>query len=1060
MKQRPESAVDDVVDDLYPLTPLQQGILFHALHDGETAGYLSQVSVPVPAAEAADLVRSWRGLVARHPVLRTAFLWEGLDQPVQVVYRRVELPVTELDLRDCADPHERLAEFVAADRRRPFDVQRAPLTRLAVLRLSDDLCQVVWTHDGLLLDGWSSARIFRELTTGVPEAGAPDFREFVAWLGRQDPARRRDHWKALLGDFDSPTPLPFEGVNRAARALDGSPGAGSARVEVLLPAEETGRITRGARELHVPFGVLAQAAWGLTSARFADSDDAVFGVVTSGRSAPLPGIERMVGLLTNTVAVRVRADGAATVRDWLADLLRQQAETLRHEHSPLAEVRQQSAVPAGLPLFRTVLITQNFPYDTDEPTDGQAGRPEAYEANHYPLTVVAIPGERLLLRLQYDPAELSASEVELLGQSLRTALLGIVADPGRSPATVPVLPPGTAVPPAWTTGPGRVYPGGTLSDVIADRIAAGPSAPAVIDVDGTLDYRELGLRAGGVATVLTGHGVRPEDRVALFLDRSTTSVVATVGTLASGAAYVPVDPAYPSERARYMIEDSRARLVLTRRDLADRLPAGLDVPVLFLEDVPPRAEGLPRCPAGPDQLAYLIYTSGSTGEPKGVMISHRAVLNTLFWLTEELTPRTGTDVVAHKVPPGFTDVVFEVLWPLTAGFALAVLDERTVADPEAFLAALREHRVTYTQVMPRQVEAMAALAEHSGEDPLPDLRWAVIGGEPLPPAFGRSWDRGFAAGRIANIYGMTESAVYATSQLLERGLMDRLDAVPMGRPLPNTRALVLNRELEPCPVGVRGELYLAGVGITHGYTDKPGLTADRLLPLPDGPPNARMYRTGDLAFWRPDGALEYAGRADFQLKVRGMRVEAGEVETVLRRHPAVRDAVVVTRGGRLAAYLVGSREAAGDLRQHLAARLADHQVPALTTWLDELPTTVHGKVDRAALPEPDMVAADASVESVPPATAAEELVAGVVAGVLGLPDVGVLDDFFALGGDSLLAVQVVGRLRDVVPVPYTVAAFMAAPTVRACAAEIEELLSGDTALAALLDAAEQADGVG
>lgn len=1045
------------VDDLYPLTPLQEGLLFHALDKPDSGAYLSQTSVRLRARDPALVGLAWQGLVDRHPVLRTAFLWEGLDAPVQAVYRRATLPLLQRDLRGLsgADRDRCVADYLAADRRMPFPPHRAPLGRLAVFRLADDACQVIWTHHALILDGWSTGMLLDELVSDAPAqsaGGRAAFRDYVDWLGRQPRPERDAHWRALLGDVTGPTPPPF------ADAAPGAPAGSGAQCELRLSREETELIDGATKCWRIPLVVFAEAAWGLTLGRLARTDDVVFGLVVSGRSAPVPGIETMVGLLTNTVPVRVRLVPGEPVGAWLRGLLAQHVTTLAHEHSPLTEVARQSAVPPGLPLFVTVLAVQNLPGAAYAPDDAPA---ETFESTHYPIMMMLVPGPRLTLRLLHDPAALDPRQAEVVAASMRAVLTGLAQDASRRVAALPAYAAADLPPAAWSHGPRRADPGQTVPELIAARAAARPAATAIAEPGRAVSYGELISRAGALTRMLTARGVGREDRVGILLGRSADAVLASIAVLSAGAAYVPVDPAYPPSRIEFMIKDSRCELVLTRRELANRLPSG--AAVACLDDIPVGGGPAPPPPAAhPDNLAYVIYTSGSTGSPKGVMVSHRAVLNTLRSLAAELGLRPS-DVIAHKVPPGFTDAVFEVLWPLTGGAALTIADDATVRDPAAFLAFLREREVTCTQVVPRQIESLLTVADDLAADqadPLPMLKWLVIGAEALPPAFGTAWDRRFEHGRLANIYGMTESAIFATSRLLPRGTVASLGVVPMGRPIANTRVYVLDHEMALCPVGVTGEVFIAGPGLARGYLDQPALTAERFLPDPLAADGGRLYRTGDLARWRPDGELTFAGRADLQLKVRGTRVEPAEVEAALLQHPVVRDAVVAAFDGRLAAYLVpdGDKPATAELRGWVADRLPAPLVPALFTWLDAIPMTVHGKVDRAALPPP--AAEEPATAGAEPSGATEQLVAAIIAKVLGRARVGAQDDFFDIGGDSLLAVRVVGQLRDVLPVPYTVGRFLARPTVAACAAALDEMLATDGELAQALAQLDAGDGHG
>ncbi|MFL6120014.1 amino acid adenylation domain-containing protein [Actinophytocola sp.] len=1056
----------DLVEDMYPLSPLQRGLLFHFVRDPDAAEYINQLTMRVHGVAPAGVRDVWQLLAERHPVLRTGFLWDGLDDPVQVVYRWARLPIEVHDLRGlpAAERDRASADFIHADRLRGFRLDEPPPARLSLLRVDDDVVDLVWTHHAIILDGWSSGllladleRIQAALATGTPPppVTGPPFRDYLTRLGERDPGQDSAYWREVLAGVDAPTPLPLADKPAPDTTDEG------VQHELWLSGEESGRIRAAAAQLRIPFGVLAQGAWALTLSRYVRTDDVLFGMVVSGRTVDMPGIDEIIGTLTNTVPVRVDlAPGRTrTVREWLHGLADRHSAAMAHEHSPLTDVTRLSGLPGGRPLFETVLVVQNHPVATGSDAGGgpRITRVRGHESMHYPLVVFLIPGERIGVRISYRRGVVTDRAARLLADSVRAALTGLT-EPGRPVDAVAVFGAQAEAHDTPAEGPSTRWAApATVPEVFTEAVAAAPDAPAVLrDGIATHSYRELDERAEQLACALAAVGAGVERRVGVLLARSAESVIAMLGVLKTGAVYVPVDPAYPADRVAYLLSDSACDIVVTSTGLRDLVPAG-SARILCVDEPVDVAAPRPRPAVLPDNLAYLIYTSGSTGRPKGVMVSHRAVLNTLLWLTDEFALRRG-HVVAHKVPVSFTDAVLEVLWPLCAGAAVAVLHAEVTRDPDAFTAALRANHVTHAQLVPRQIEGIAAAAARDGgRDPVPELTWVVNGSETLPASFVSAWDEVCENARIHNIYGMTESAIFAVWHTMARGEAARTGVAPIGMPMPNTTVRVLNAALEPCPPGVAGELYIGGTGVARGYLGRPGMTADRFVPDPLGPPGARLYRTGDLGHWLPGGGLDDLGRVDFQVKVRGLRVEPGEVEVALRGHPHVRDAVVVGHEDRLVGYLVGPRHErppAGVVRAWLAGSLPAHLVPAILMWLDELPMTQHGKVDRRRLPAP---AAERDLVDgyVAPRTELEETLCGLWAATLKLGQVGVYDDFFAVGGDSLLAIRLVGRVREAVPVDYTVAALFDAPTVAGAAARLTELLSemGDE-LGALLDEIE------
>lgn len=1056
--QVPQSA-GGAVEDLYPLSPLQHGLLFHLLREPGSPHYLSQRAAVLRGVPVARIRRGWHLLAERHPVLRTGFLWEGLAEPVQVVYRWATLPVDEVDLRtaDPADRERRVADLIATDRRRGFRPDDVPLARLTLVRLTDDDLQVVWTHHGLVTDGWGSGLLFtdlhrieRALAAGDPLPPPPTtrFRDYVARVRDRDSARDAEYWRGALAGVTAATPLPLADE----RGTAGPDHCES--YELHLTAPDTSRIRDGARHLGVPFGVLAQAAWALVLSRYAGVPEVVFGLVTSGRTLELPGIESIIGLLTNTLPVRVAVPPGQPVGSWLQHLAREHAARLAFEHTPLAEARRHSGVPGGAPLFETVLLVQNLP-----PLAGAGGGGAGYtvtdaqgfESTHYPITVFLVPGERLTVRVVYRTGVVTGRSAKLLADCVRTALLGLAGGRGQV-GSVPVFPPSDRHRRRQVGGPlDPAGPHPTVPELLDAAVAHHPERTAVSDQTGlALSYRELDRCARLLARTLAGRGAGPERCVGVLLERSVGSVIAMAGTWKAGAVYVPVDPAYPAARIEKLLTACDCHLVVTTPDRDHLVPGRIRDRVVYFdrllsdEDSPSgtRPSGSSIGSLRPDHLAYVIYTSGSTGSPHGVMVSHRALVNTLRWLGEAL-PLDPGDVVAHKNPLGFTDSLFEVLWPLFAGAAVSVIDGATARDPHLLHAALRAGGVTHSQLVPRHLDALAGISRQEPGDALPRLRWVVNTAEPLPASFAARWDEAHQHARIANIYGMTESAIFATSHLLARGAAARTGAVPIGTPIRGVTGSVRNQAMELCPPGVAGELYLGGVGLARGYLGRPGLTAERLVPDPSGPAGSRSYRTGDRVREYPDGTLEYLGRTDFQLKVRGFRVEPAEVEEALRAHPAVRDAVVTGHEGRLAGYLVPrarEQHPTTDVRQHLADTLPPHQVPTFLQWLDALPMTAHDKVDRRQLPEP-VAARDPARDPVRPGTAVERTLARIWVEALGVAELGIHDDFFELGGDSLLAIRVVARVRDAFPVDYTVNDLFRASTVAGAAGAVTELLA-------------------
>ncbi|WP_258382621.1 non-ribosomal peptide synthetase, partial [Streptomyces sp. NTH33] len=1013
------------VEDVYPLTPMQAGMLFHSLMDPRARTYVNQVQMVLRGVtDPHALAEAWQRTADANPILRTRLVWQETAEPLQVVERRAVVPVTHHDwsgrpAERCARDMESLLE---ADRRAGIDLGAAPLMRLALIRLAPDRVRMVWTFHHVLLDGWSAAQVFDEvceryaaLTAGhrprVPDR-AP-FADYLRWLAAQDTGRAERHWRETLAGFAVPTALP-----RDRRPAGAHRTSSSGTVRVALGREVSARLKETAQRAGLTVNTVLQGAWGLLLHHYGGGVDVVFGTTVSGRPAELPGVTSMVGLFINTLPTRLRIDGSRPLLQWLREVQAAQSEARRHDFVSLAQLQTWSEVPGGTNLFDSIVVFENYPFDEGAlARHGLAVEQERdLEPTNYPLSVVVAPGDDVTVSLDYDPAAFDTATVEGIGASLRTLLTRIADGADRRLADLPALEPddGRRLLDRLA-GPVARPPHRTLPDAFAAQAARTPDAPAVTAGAEHLTYRQLDERANRLARLLIDAGAGPERFVALALPRTADLIVALLAVLKSGAAYLPVDPGHPAERIAFLFEDVRPDAVITCAETSARLPDGpytriaLDDPAcagrLAAASAAPVGDGERRGRLLPDHPAYVIHTSGSTGRPKGVVVPHASVAALADWAAAEFTGRGLSHVVA-STSLTFDVSVFEILSPLLAGGRVEVVRD---------LLALAERpgpwRAGLLSAVPSALDRL--LAEdtvHVTADTV------VLAGEALPARAVRQVREAVPGCRVMNIYGPTEATVYATAFTCDPADPDR--DPPIGRPVGGARAYVLDARLRPVPVGAPGELYLAGTGVARGYLNRPGLTASRFLADPFGPPGGRMYRTGDLVRWTADGDLLYLGRTDDQVKVRGFRIELGEVEAALARHPRVAAAAarVVEHDGhkRLVGYAVprgGDAPAPADLRAFLARTLPDHLVPAAVVPLERLPLGATGKLDRRALPEPVWSAAATTEGTRPPRTATERTLAAIWSEVLGVADVGATDNYFALGGDSILGIRIVSAAR-------------------------------------------------
>ncbi|MBZ4323740.1 amino acid adenylation domain-containing protein [Streptomyces sp. SCA2-4] len=1037
-----QAALDRVLDarpgteDVWPLSPLQDGLLFHALYETGADGLytsLTGLELTGPLDEAA-LRRAVDAVTNRHPALRAAFDHTAADRPVQTVAARVTVPWTVHDLTDA--PADAVEAVETAEATTPFDPTRPPLLRCALLRLGAERHRLVLTRHHLVMDGWSTPVLLREIIAAYAAGGdasalppAASYADHLAWLDRQDAAAHTAAWRTALDGLTAPTLL-------ADTLADGDPAAGATagEVDLPLPAETVAALTTLARDHGLTLNTLVQGAWAVLLGRLTGRTDVVFGATVSGRPADIPGVESIVGLFSNTIPVRFTVDEDETVAAALARLQGQQSRLLDHQYAGLADIQAQAGLGT---LFDTLLVFENYPVDADELTaPDPSGRPGRLRvtgignrgATHYPLSVLVLPGDAPRITVEYRPDTFTAARAADLGARLLRLLDAMAARPDAPVGSLDVLAPAErdTVLRAWNATE-RAVPAGTVVDAFEAQVAAAPDATAVVCGGQRWTYAELGARADAVARRLTALGAGPDTVVALALPRSADLVAAVFGTLKAGAAYLPVDLDHPADRVALMLDDAAPVAVLTVSQVVERLPLDGRTAVL-LEDVRDDADPdvTPRRPAL-DDLAYVIHTSGSTGRPKGVQVPHRGLVNMLDHHRSTVFARAVEAAggrrlrAAHTASFSFDSSWEQLLW-LVCGHELHVYTEESRRDPQALAARLRADRIDTLDVTPSFGRQLVEWGLLDGDGHRPVL--FLLGGEAVDDAL---WTRiRDTEGVIGhNFYGPTEYTVDTLGAAL-----DDSPAPSVGRPIGNTRVYVLDSRLRPVPAGVPGELYIAGPGLARGYGNRPGLTASRFVADPYGPDGSRMYRTGDVVRWRADGTLDYLGRDDDQVKIRGFRVEIGEVEAALAALPAVAQTAVLARGAvggvkRLVGYAVPAPGAAADpagLRAALAERLPEYMVPSAIVLLDALPLNVNGKLDRQALPEPDAdaFAGTAGGGGRAPRDEREALVCGAFADVLGLPAVGPDDDFFALGGHSLLATRLVGRVRTALGAPVTI----------------------------------------
>ncbi|WP_160310998.1 non-ribosomal peptide synthetase, partial [Streptomyces sp. 150FB] len=1014
------------IEDILPLSPLQEGLLFHAQYDDEAADiYVVQLVIALRGrVNSPALRKAVDDVLTRHANLRVRVQHRKSGQPVQIVMGEVETPWKDIDLTHLT-PEAREAELqriVAEDRARRFDLSKAPLVRCSLIRMSDDDYRFIWANHHVLLDGWSNAVLFQELFGLYQNSGearlrrVTPYRDYLAWTAKQDMEAARTEWRTALSGLEESTRL-------APAQAHGSAEAFPAQVTLSLDEDLTRGLTELGRARDLTFNTLIQGAWGIVLGRLTGLTDVVFGTTVSGRPPELPGVETMVGLFINTIPVRVRLDPGRSVLDVFARLQDDQSRLMPHQHLGLSEIQKT----AGLTdLFDTVVVFENYPVDEAASTALGAGLELAgvsgQDATHYPLSLMVLPRDELRLRLDYREDVFTRDEVEQLAARLVRVLSTIVGKPGTPVRDVDILDPAEQRR-MLSAGNGarQETPESTLAELFEAQALRTPDAVALSVAfagDGEdLTYAELDARADALARELTKLGAGPEQAVAIWMERSAELVVTLLAVLKSGAFYVPLHDGYPVERCRLVVADCRARLLLTDRPAGAREFAGaarvVDIAATAAAAtataaaVGGGAEEGSGAPARPEGLAYVMYTSGSTGEPKGVAITHRDVVE----LALDGSWQSGQhERILLHAPHAFDISTYEVWVPLLTGGQVVVAPAEQI-DAAALRNLLTQEKITSVHLT---AGLFRVIAEQDPEC-FAGVREVLTGGDVVSPAAVQRVLDACPGTGVRVLYGPTEITLCATRYEVPAGVAVG-GSVPIGRPMDNTRVYVLDAGLSPVPTGVAGELYVAGAGLARGYVGRAGVTAERFVADPFGPAGSRMYRTGDLVKWAAGGVLEFVGRADAQVKVRGFRIEPGEIEAVLAGHDQVAQAVAIVREDqpgekRLVAYVVPVAGVDVDtvaLRARLTGGLPDYMVPSAFVTLGVLPLTPNGKLDRRALPAPEF-GADGSGRA--PRTPREALLCGLFAEVLHVPSVSIDDSFFELGGDSILSIQLVARAR-------------------------------------------------
>ncbi|MCU7520951.1 MAG: amino acid adenylation domain-containing protein [Ignavibacteria bacterium] len=1036
------------IEDIYPLSPMQRGMLFHSLLSSETGVYIEQTSCTFHGPmDIYSFKCAWEKVAERHQVLRSAFMWEDVDEPLQIVYKDVELPFKILDWQNEAGKEEKLEELLRLEVEEGFALENAPLMKLVIIKADTDLHYFIWTQHHILFDGWSAQIIIKEVfevynalinnSTARLNVVRP-FRDYISWLQRQDIKKAEAFWRITLEDLSNNTSFR----PRAFRKREG----GYMRRNVEINSEISSLVNAFCRKNRLTINTLFQGFWALILASYTGHDDIVFGSTVSGRPTDLLNIDSTVGLFINTLPVRIKIEPEITLAAWLRNIQFQQAEQRKYEYCALTDIQGWSRIPREVPLFDSIIVFENYPASAalsrlKEKISIDEVR--SHTRTNYPLTIALGVGEEISIEMAYDESFFDSEEIEALFSHFKALLSSVSLNAEKKLNEISILSDeeSNRILREFSHGADAL----ALEDISIPECFKSVAAiygnmTACCKNDSKISYRELDEKADRLAHNLISNGLVLEDIVAIVSERSVDMIVSIMAVLRSGGAFLPIDPSYPVDRISYMIEDSDVKLILTQKHLLDKIPVTSKKVILMdsEEELYSSGGNHTEVKIHPENLAYVIYTSGSTGKPKGTMLSHKGVINLARVKKEILRLSSGKRVLQFS-SFSFDASICEIFMSLLTGSTLCLCDKEDILSGGRLMNLMSEQKINFLLLPPSYLSVLP-------DKDLPDLEVLVTGGEAATWSLIEKWSKGR---KYFNAYGPTEATVCTTLHECSLEDMDLSQTPPIGRAISNLRTYILDRSMHPVPVGAPGELFIAGVGLARGYLGKPELTAEKFLPDPfSGEKGSRLYRTGDMVRYLKDGKIEFLGRMDSQIKLRGFRIELQEIESQIRSYAGVKEAVVVLRednigGSRLVAYIVAEEEDfdTSGLQAYLKTKLPEYMLPKFIIRLEKMPLNTSGKIDRSGLPEPEVKQDNSGHEK--QKTVTEEILANIWADILKLDKVAAGDNFFELGGHSLLATQLISRIRDAfsIEIPFNI--LFEEKTLSALAERIDRIVRSD-----------------
>jgi amino acid adenylation domain-containing protein/non-ribosomal peptide synthase protein (TIGR01720 family) len=1026
--------MNENIADIYELSPMQQGMLFHTLYAPESGAYFEQLSCNLKGnLNPLAFQQAWQEIVSRHPALRTSFHWEELDKPLQIVHAQVDLPWVQYDWRNFTpiEQQERLAKFLQTDRDRGFELDRAPLMRCTLIQFAEDNYQLIWSHHHILMDGWCLSIILSEISafyeaivqgkTVEMQASVP-YRSYITWLQQQDPTKSAAFWQKTLQGFGHPTPLLS---TKTREHIAGQPENYNKQY-LQLSAQTAAAMQTLARQHHLTVSVLIQGAWALLLSRYSGESDVVFGMTVAGRPPELQGVESMVGLFINTLPVRVQLPTDVSVLSWLQNLQAQQVEREQYTYTSLIDIQGWSEIPRGTPLFESIIVFTDYPLDAS--LQQQIGNLKIsdisnFERTNYPLVLDVIPGREFLLGISYSQNLFDATTINRMLQHLQSLLERMTTNPLQCLAELSLL---TAAEEhqllvEWNHTDKKYPQDRCIHQLIEAQVALAPDRVAAVFEDQWLDYRELNQRANQVACALVARGIGKGSYVPVLMDRSIELVIALLAIMKAGAAFVPLDIDWPKARLQQILQELGSPIVLVNQ-VTTRQSADLNLSVLIVDrQTPCHSQPNLDLQTSCQDPIYVIYTSGSTGTPKGVVVPHQGITNRFFWMNDffgKASAKAALQTTRHV----YDSAVWQIFWPLINGGKTVIPTPEMSLDAENLTTLIHKYGVTIVDFVPSVFNSLVPQLTTDREtiQRLTSLQTAIVGGEEIVPNTTYTFMERFPNVRVVNLYGPTEASIGCICYEVKG---QEGNKIPIGQPIANVQVLILDACQNLVPMGVPGELYLTGICLGLGYLNDRAKTAAAFVdnPFPQIGYD-KLYKTGDLARYLPNGNIEFLGRIDAQVKIRGHRIELGEIEAVLANHPQVQSNVVMARedrpgSKRLVAYVVAAKPHEGqnlvvELRHFLQEKLPEQMIPSDFVLLESIPLTAGGKVDRRSLPAPDLSQLQLEKGFVPPRTFVEQTLARIWAEVLKVERVSIHDNFFELGGDSILSIQIIARANQ------------------------------------------------